>query len=88
MNLRKNYAEHWQLMILFPLVVLVLSCLGCVHLSPIILTQSEMLPIIPKGATYHANWDGKEQDFIAEQDRIAIPKGNYLELQKQANNCQ
>ena len=46
-----------------------------------------MLPIIPKGANYHAIWDSKEQDFTAEQDRIAVPKGNYLELQKKANAC-
>jgi hypothetical protein len=47
-----------------------------------------MMPVIPKGATYHAIWDGKQQDFIAEQDRIAIAKGNYMELQKKADKCQ
>jgi len=46
-----------------------------------------MLPIITKGTIYRALWDGKEQDLIAEQDRIAIPKGNFLELQKQADKC-
>jgi hypothetical protein len=37
---------------------------------------------------YRALWDGKEQDFIAEQDRVTVPKGDYLELQKQADKCQ
>lgn len=41
-----------------------------------------MLPIIPKGAAYRAVWAGKEQDFVAEQDRVAVPKGTYLKLQE------
>jgi hypothetical protein len=46
-----------------------------------------MLPIVTKGTTYHALWDGKEQDFVAEQDRIAVPKGNYMECQKCLDNA-
>jgi hypothetical protein len=43
--------------------------------------------MILKGTTYRAFWNSKEQDFIAEQDRIAVPKGNYLELQQKADKC-
>ena len=47
-----------------------------------------MRPIILKGTPYKALWDGKEQEFVAEQDRIAVPKGDYLILQQQANACE
>lgn len=58
---------------------------GCAH--NLILTQSEMMPVIPKGAEYRALWGDKEQVFIAEQDRIAIAKGTLMELIKEADKC-
>jgi len=47
-----------------------------------------MRPIIPKGTTYKALWDGKVQDLIAEADRVTMPKGDYLDLQQKADKCQ
>lgn len=64
-----------------------LLCLqGCAANSTI-LTESDMIPIIPKGAEYTAIWDGKQQKMIAEQDRVAVAKGTYLNLVKEADKC-
>ena len=84
MNLKINLEKLWQKTILFLFLVLTWSLIGCAR-NCVILTESEMRPIIQKGTTYKALWDGKEQEFIAEQDRIALPKGDYLKLQKEAN---
>jgi len=53
----------------------------------VILTESETLPLIKKGTTYHAEWDNVERDFVAEQDRLVVPLGTYYNLQKEAREC-
>lgn len=87
MNLKNNYELHLSKMIPLLFLLLVLNLVGCVRSCPI-LTQDEQIQVIPKGAIYTAIWDGKTQEFKAEQDRIAIAKGNYMELQKKADKCQ
>ncbi len=85
--MRKNYGGPWRGLILLGLAVLLLSCQGCARNS-IILTQNEMRPIIKRGVTYKALWDGKEQDLIAEADRVTMPLGDYLEIQQKLDKCQ
>lgn len=70
---------------LFLVIMLLLN--GCAT-SPIILTQNEMRPVIKKGVTYKALWDGKEQDLIAEADRVTMPLGDYLEMEQELDKCQ
>lgn len=88
MNWNRNSARHWQIIILLLSASCLLNLNGCAWNSKVILTQNEMRPIIPKGTTYKALWDGKVQDLIAEADRVTMPKGDYLDLQQKADKCQ
>lgn len=44
-----------------------------------ILLQSEMRPVIPKGEHFRAIWDDKLQEFEADADKVVLDKGSYLE---------
>jgi hypothetical protein len=43
-----------------------------------------MIPVIPAGAQYDGVWAGKRQQFVADQDRLAVPKGVFMELNRDA----
>ena len=78
--MKKDYALPWRALILLIFLILSAGLTGCAHKS-LILTESEMRPIIKRGTTYKAVWDGREQELIAEADRITLPLGTYIELQ-------
>ena len=77
----KNDSELlWHEMILLGLVALSLILNGCAGKS-VILTQSEMRPIVKAGTTCKVIWDGETQDMTMDQDRVLVPKGDYLECE-------
>ncbi len=70
---------------LFLCLLCLLSLANCATRGAVLTSDQRQL-IIPKGQTFQAVWDGKVQDFKAEEDLVIVYKGYLLKLQQEAAN--
>jgi len=66
-------------------VLSVINFAGCAKNS-IILTESDVIYLIPKGVHFTAIFNSTKKEYVAEQDRYVIAKGNYFDLVRCCNN--
>lgn len=81
-----NMPKLLQATILCVFLCCTMSLSACARHVAVLRTDQRIL-IIPKGRQFSALWDGKLQEWVADDDLAVIYKGQLLKLQEEANDA-
>lgn len=82
----RNTPKLLQATILCVFLCCTMSLSACArHVA--VLRADQRILIIPRGQQFRAIWDGKLQEWVADDELAVMYKGQLLKLQEEANDA-